>query len=52
MKPSGLWGEKGKQETKLASWSQTPTSLFPVKLLGQMEAAHQVSITPDKKVDT
>lgn len=51
MGPSGLW-KKGKQKTKLANWNQTPRNPFPVKLLGQMEAAHQVSITPDKNVET
>lgn len=51
MGPSGLW-KKGKQKTKLANWNQTPRNPFPVKLLGQMEAAHHVSITPDKNVET
>lgn len=49
--PLGPVEEKGTQEVTLVGFTQTPTNACP-KVLEQMAEAHQVSITPDKNVDT
>lgn len=48
-----LWplGQKEKQKTKLVSCVQAAT-LTPVCKTSEMDETYQVSITPDKKVDT